>query len=568
MSRPSAHIAFILPLLLTLLSSCMGEGKRMLGELERLEALNRSDTLFTSDSAAQRLVTYYDRWYRIPTNRNRQLRMRAYYMLGSAYRDMGESPAALHYFDIATRQPDTTNVDSATAATLFRIYGQMATIYEQQDMYQDELQSLHSYCNYALKATDTLSYLLGLERMVGPYYGLDDTLQVLRLSEQVRQQYMKYGYAKEAAGLYPTAIYVSLLNGNLNRARRFMDTFEQESGLFDEQGHIKPGHEHYYYSRGLYAMGTGNLEDAEYNFRKLISYGYPYEAYKGLLSVYCQRKEHDSITKYVELTENALGVWMGKHQAEAIIHTSAMYRYERFQAKAMEHKAKANIYQSLASLLIAAIIIILLIAYISYIKYRQRLQDKEQAYRLLDERYEANIREYQQLSNEYQTLRQLYDNSHITAEAQTTLEQKRERIKSLEKQIQEYKDTINSLDYTERVTLLENSNIVKWFTQKTKPDPDWKLPDGRLWNSLADTYQRYMPLAYACFKKNNLSRQELFTSILLHLHFTTGEIALLLNATDQRISNVKKSIANKLLGTGDTKQLLQHFRDIEKGSII
>ena len=120
----------------------MGEGKRMLGELERLEALNQSDTLFTSDSAAQRLVTYYDRWYRIPTNRNRQLRMRAYYMLGSAYRDMGESPAALHYFDIATQQPDTTNVDSATAATLFRIYGQMATIYEQQDMYQEDIERL------------------------------------------------------------------------------------------------------------------------------------------------------------------------------------------------------------------------------------------------------------------------------------------------------------------------------------------------------------------------------------------------------------------------------------------
>ena len=51
-------------------------------------------------------------------------------------------PAALHYFDIATRQPDTTNVDSATAATLFRIYGQMATIYEQQDMYQEDIERL------------------------------------------------------------------------------------------------------------------------------------------------------------------------------------------------------------------------------------------------------------------------------------------------------------------------------------------------------------------------------------------------------------------------------------------
>ena len=51
-------------------------------------------------------------------------------------------PTALHYFDIATQQPDTTNVDSATAATLFRIYGQMATIYEQQDMYHEDIERL------------------------------------------------------------------------------------------------------------------------------------------------------------------------------------------------------------------------------------------------------------------------------------------------------------------------------------------------------------------------------------------------------------------------------------------
>ena len=164
-----------------LLCSCTGRGG-MLSELERLEEQNRSDSLFTSDSAARRLVDYYNRWYRLPTARNRNLRLRAYYMLGSAYRDMGEAPAALHYYDIATRQVDTLRADSATSATLFRIYGQMALIYGWQNLPYEKLEALEKYGFYALIAKDTLNYILGIEHKTGAYYELDDTLNIYAIT--------------------------------------------------------------------------------------------------------------------------------------------------------------------------------------------------------------------------------------------------------------------------------------------------------------------------------------------------------------------------------------------------
>ena len=76
-------------------------------------------------------------------------------MLGCAYRDMGEAPAAIHYYTIATEKADTAHADSATYATLFRVYGQMAMIYEQQNMPEGELTALSDFCRYAQLARDT-----------------------------------------------------------------------------------------------------------------------------------------------------------------------------------------------------------------------------------------------------------------------------------------------------------------------------------------------------------------------------------------------------------------------------
>ena len=67
----------------------MGKKERMRWQLLRLTAQNKCYVPFKSDSAALEVASYYDR-HGTPNER-----MAAHYLLGCAYRDMGEAPMAL-----------------------------------------------------------------------------------------------------------------------------------------------------------------------------------------------------------------------------------------------------------------------------------------------------------------------------------------------------------------------------------------------------------------------------------------------------------------------------------------
>ena len=102
--------------------------------LYRLSAENKLDTVFRSADEAKHLVAYFDR----KGTPNEQ--MLAYYLLARAYADMGESPAALEHFKLATEKADTTSKD-CDYRQLSRIYGQMATLFDFQFLLDEELEA-------------------------------------------------------------------------------------------------------------------------------------------------------------------------------------------------------------------------------------------------------------------------------------------------------------------------------------------------------------------------------------------------------------------------------------------
>ena len=231
-------------------------------QLLRLIAQNKCDTVFRSDSLQLLLTDYYDH-HGTPNER-----MAAYYMLGRAYSDMGEAPRALQCFLDAVACADTTSLE-CDFRTLFFIYGQMAMVYHSQCMPEEELAAWNQYSRFALKSGDMFYHILGKERMIGPYYDMGDTVSCLRITEKCHGEYAEHGMPEKAASVFPSAIYIHLLNSNYDKAREIMETFERESGLFDSLGNIKKGRELYYYSKGLYYLGTNKNDSAELYFRKL-----------------------------------------------------------------------------------------------------------------------------------------------------------------------------------------------------------------------------------------------------------------------------------------------------------
>ena len=100
--------------------------------LEQTLATNRSGELFTTDSLTQRLVDYFDRF----GTSNEQ--MQARYLLGRSLFDMGEAPKSLQAYYDAIEAADTTRTD-CDFYTLQVVYGQMARIFHEQNLPNDEL---------------------------------------------------------------------------------------------------------------------------------------------------------------------------------------------------------------------------------------------------------------------------------------------------------------------------------------------------------------------------------------------------------------------------------------------
>ena len=116
---------FVLFLLL-LLTACDGErGREMSALLDRADSLNRAYLPMTGglDSLLRDAADYYDRH----GSANEQ--MRAHYLLGCAYRDMGEAPAALQCYQDAVDRADTLS-DDCDIRRLMSVYGQMAELYQ------------------------------------------------------------------------------------------------------------------------------------------------------------------------------------------------------------------------------------------------------------------------------------------------------------------------------------------------------------------------------------------------------------------------------------------------------
>ena len=553
MYRPTST-KYLLPFLLCLLTACGGGRSHWLGQLEHFEEMSRTDQPLCADSVWP-VVQHYDHWWHPSL-----LRLRAYYMLGSAYRDMGEAPAALHYYQIATERADTTHADSATCATLFRVYGQMAVIYEHQSLPYEEIHVLKQCSYFALLAKDTISHILSLEHLTSPYESIGDTLNALEITKHARAMYLENGYTEYAAGVYPTAIYISVVNGNYGRAHHYMDIFEHLSGLFDTNGNIEKGRELYYYLKGLYFEGVNNLDSAEYYYRRLLRYEHYYEGYKGLLSIYQSKKNADSIVKYSNLHEEALLKWRETQQTEAVIQSSAMYNYEKNQRIAIQKRQEAERLKLLGGLMLT---IALFVIFIIYRYYKSRVQEQETKIRELDRQYTNASKEHSQLVEEFQILKQEYDNSETSKEAKALIEKKQNRIRQLEDMLSKYQADLNLLKYAEREKLLEDNEIVMYFVKKTRIVPNWKAPEEEKWESLSNVYAQYMPLASAHMEKAKLSRQERLTCILTHLNFPPGDIAQLLDTGNSRISNVKRDASRKLFGDENSKQLRLRIIDIE-----
>ena len=177
--------------------------------------------------------------------------------------------------------------------------------------------------------------------------------------------YLKHGYKEYAGQAILGSIRIALNRHNTSEAERLLNIYRNESGLFDSNGDLIRGGT-YYVDKGIFLTQVGNLDSAQYYFRRAISQKKYEGGYQGLLSVYEKKNLPDSIAKYARLFANANDSSFLHVNQESVHRISSLYNFTRQQriAEAKSLEAFRNRQYLAISLFLGVFISILACFYI------------------------------------------------------------------------------------------------------------------------------------------------------------------------------------------------------------
>ena len=297
-----------------------GGGEEQRRQLAELEEQNHAYEPMLNDTLAETLVAYFDR------HGNANERMRANYILGRTYADMGELPRALETYYEAADCADTTASD-CDFAKLSRIHAQSAIIFNMQVQPRSQLKELRLAEYYAWKGLDTLQAIECYAQQADAYDLLQKYDSVIIIREKAYRQFLNARRADRASQTLGSAIPSLLKLHNIEKAQKFINLYEKNSNLFDEHGNIEKGREVYYSIKGRYFIEINEIDSAEYLFRKEISQGNDINnqiiGSKCLQEIYMRKNIPDSIVKYANL---------GYFLNDSAYSLSEMQNIQKFQA--------------------------------------------------------------------------------------------------------------------------------------------------------------------------------------------------------------------------------------------
>ncbi len=509
--------------------------------LHRLNAYNKLDTIFSSTKEAQELVDYFDDYG------SSNEKMLAYYLLGRAYYDTHEAPMALNCFQVATEKADTTD-ENCDYYQLSRIYGQISTIYFDQNLIH---QSLINSCmeeKFAWKAKDTLNAIKTIGGYIGGYKRLQQEDSVVAITKRVSALCAKYGCQTLSAGYLSGLAKIYTAHGKTLEAKRILDLYESQSGFFDEKGNIERGREIYYYTKGQYYLATHQYDSAEYLFRKELMLGKDFNnqnaASRGLALLFQQKHMGDSAAKYALYSYEMNDSVYAQMATKEVEQMQGMYDYSRNQEMAMREKERADKeHRKAYTILNVLCVLILFSTYIARVVYKKRKKEKLEYAQKLSDLAKAQI--------DIVRLRSIADQ---TAELKQLIAEKETIIAQMECDIDLYKEKLGVQKKSAEL-LLEESEIYQNLQKKagkatTLTSDDWHQINMVAIDILPNFYK------FISSKKMDLNDKEFETCILIRMHFSPKDVANMLGVSQPYITKIRNNMMPKLFGiTGSSKEL-------------
>ena len=586
--RPSFLSVLFALLMSFALPACQpGRHAEMQRELLRAREMNKAYEPFTTDSVMKQVVAYYDR-HGTPNER-----MEAHYLLGCAYRDMGETPRAVDCYLDAAASADTTATD-CDFNVLASIYAQMAWLYHQQLLFSYEIDAHRKASFYNYLSEDTLHAISELRTIAGAYILQNKRDSAEAMVLKAMELYQGNGFIQERlqASLLLMHLYTEE-KASSSGLKQLIDKYDTESTYFDERHELHSAHRQFYFYKGKYFEGINQLDSAEYYFRKISHRGMPYTAcnsmYDGLLGVFRKLRLPDSIAKYAQLYCAVNDSSIAIKDQELTAQMAASYNYNNYQKKSVENAKKANLLQSYVIALLFIIIIcvvlfgVLLHRHVLVKQERQRtIERTKEEIASLTRAYEGKLNQLQQLESSHEKRIETIQkelgkaqekNKGLATENKESREiilklntQFEEEKKSLLVGIKEYADKVGELERQLRIAAYKKNSIpylklgivtrIKDFYAK---DVSMRLSEEDL-NALVKVTNEYFPDMIGDLSgAPGISTLGIHVCVLVAINLQPNEITHLLGISSAQVGNLKKDINQALFNENTARTLYKNI---------
>ena len=507
------------------------------------KAKNQAYVPITTDSVMRKVAGYYD------DHGSANDRMEAHYLLGCAYRDMGDLPQALLQYEEAIAKADTASED-CDFKTLGRIYGQAAEAYYESYMPQNTLEASWNYIRYGLRVKDSVGVISGYDFIADAYSLMGKEDSEICYHEKASRLYEKHQMLEEAAMSLGALIETYTKRKDLKNASRCLHRYERESGLFDGKGNIVPGREIFYYGKGLYFLNTGAIDSAMFYFMKLknkkhSTFNERYAAAIGLSQVYHKLGIFDSAYYYANLEcgySNRIINNMMEISCSRIKASSDMQKLSR---EADEKELEAERMRMYLLLFAAFIVVVVSLVFFVMRRKKERIR----------QRYDQYERDNAALVQAQEELRMLLAESE--EEKQKLVKQKQGQINLLLSRVEAISGPADMAEVERRI---RHAAITEKFRQLCHGNQKPSVDD---WHELRDMMNKELPNFYQTVNaRTALQLDEYDICVLVRLRFKPKEIAFLANINSGYVSVIRKRLLLKVFG--ETGSASDFDREIQK----
>ena len=532
---------------LFLFTACSG-GDDHERQLERFEEMNQKFQPIRSDSLIREVVEYYDHWWHSPYHR-----MRAYYMLGCAYRDMGNAPRALENYQKAASLADST--EGRFLPALMRIHSQMCGLYAQQRLKKEMLTESEIAARFAWKTGDSESALILESDYCHALYSDGMYEECIKEALELHAKFMEYGYRERALAVYANCVKSYLALKDYPHAKEYLDLYQTCSYFKDSPQKIHGGMSSLYLLKGQYYAGVGATDSAEYYFRKLLQQP-DFEnnqllATKGLYQIYELKHNADSVLKYTRLYSDAKEKSFNEAQSEALTQAKAMYDYST-ERNLAEKKARE------VSWLVQALITSLLIAILIAIYARYRNEKRKRKIGELEQRYD---KAYTELLCAEETIMAL-EREKATNDNRIAAYVK--KADQLREEVVYYQKALSKIDKRRKdVNLVETKIVNRFRYSLTHISEQDKVQDSH-WQELKEAVESLYPSFYQVLnERQELQENEYRVCLLVKAGFEPFDIDILMDKKHTYASNTRKRLHKKVFGIeGSGAEFDQKIRNI------